>query len=425
MLNEGKGFNDYFELELNLHEDKSVNRFKTQYNEWMLEVKKEGSAIIKSVNPVVKSAYRQVKQTGKQVKDKSRQAYRGIRSKIQQKTTTHMNGSDFLRRPRSAPSSPTGSPVTERRDFPFRVNTGGSANVGNIVKKSISGVIVEKTDKTASYVRGRPNSHHNGIIDSGKPNTENNVELGVEAKESPQKPSLLDLDLMGELSQAFASNVSFNPFENMAPHPFLSPESSSTGTLSFRHNDPFSPVIESKPLFDVSSLDSKNTIQEETESPSDDPLAVFDPLHQKKKPVNSRNSMTAGICVAETVNELNGVSKDFSHFSSNSGSQNYSLKPGSSKSSLVLPRPPISSRTSKGRSSPSVTSMASGNHLLLNAAGSASNQVPVKTNDSLFGLMDDPFKFNAASSNGVNQIRHSSNSSSSLNASGRSWQHFE
>src|SRR5690242_19234570 len=92
MLNGGQGFNDEFEFELNLHEDRSTNRLKSQYNEWLLEIKKEGSAIIKSVNPAMKSAYRQVRITGRQVKDKGKQAYREIRSKIQQKVNNSGQG---------------------------------------------------------------------------------------------------------------------------------------------------------------------------------------------------------------------------------------------------------------------------------------------------------------------------------------------
>ena len=413
MLHEGKGFNDEFEFELNLHEDRSANRLKNQYNEWLFEIKKEGSAIIKSVNPVVRNAYRQVKQTGRHVKDKSKQAYRGIRSKIQNKSRQEQSvdvyGNSY-RRPRSAPSSPTGSPVNSRRDWNARNPTGGSAGE---VKKSISGVIVEKTEKTATYVRGRPNTIHNGALKAGvsagpslrnetSPQNGDIIEFGVEATEvSPPKTSLIDLDVLGELSQVFASNVSFNPFENMlSQHTTLESSFENPSVLK----DPFSPVMEKSASFgnfrpDLIGLDSP---------PKE--LALFDPLHQEKS-----QGKTSGI--SGTVAEINGLSSNLpTDFStpftvSSSVSQNTCQSTRACIDSLALPRPPVSSRTSKCRLSPSMTSTISKEP---NTAGKA--MADVKPSDSLLGL-EDPFN---PLLNGSSALQSSQSSSQT-----RSWQLFE
>ena len=110
MLHEGQGFNDEFEFELNLHEDKSTHKIlKNQYNEWLSGIKKEGSAIIKSVNPAMKAAARHVRNAGRQIKDKSKTAYRDFRAILQQ-NSIHLPSTSGPSRPRSAPSSPVASP---------------------------------------------------------------------------------------------------------------------------------------------------------------------------------------------------------------------------------------------------------------------------------------------------------------------------
>ncbi|XP_074601645.1 DENN domain-containing protein 1B-like isoform X2 [Brevipalpus obovatus] len=103
MLNDGEGFSDEFEFELNMYEDRSSHRLRTQYKEWLGAMKKEGGAFLKSVNSAKNSAIKRVKNRGKQVKDKSRRAYQDLRLKFQD--TSKPEGL-----PRSAPSSPQGSP---------------------------------------------------------------------------------------------------------------------------------------------------------------------------------------------------------------------------------------------------------------------------------------------------------------------------
>ena len=145
MLNNGEGFSDEFEFELNLYEDKTTHRLKTQYREWAGAMRKEGGAIMKSVNPAMRSAFRSVK-------DKGRQAFKQVKTKIQnnektysyssnttnntQRMTTASDVADYRQhKPSSAPSSPTLAPK------------------GTSIKKSISGNVIGKTDKTVTYVR--------------------------------------------------------------------------------------------------------------------------------------------------------------------------------------------------------------------------------------------------------------------------------
>lgn len=61
-----------------MYYDRTGNGFRTRYQEWLEVMRKEGGAVLKSVNPVMKSAYRQVK-------DKGRKAYRDVRSKMSTK----------------------------------------------------------------------------------------------------------------------------------------------------------------------------------------------------------------------------------------------------------------------------------------------------------------------------------------------------
>ncbi|CAG2101668.1 unnamed protein product [Medioppia subpectinata] len=157
MLNNGEGFSDEFEFELNMYEDKSTHRLKTQYKEWLAAMRKEGGAILKSVNPRVKSVYRQVK-------DRSRQTYRDLKTKMQNNNDKSYHYSDNTQhktsgtsadgykahKTASAPSSPT---------LPIRAIAGS-------IKKSISGNVIGKTDKTVTYVRQR--ASNNGSESNGK-----------------------------------------------------------------------------------------------------------------------------------------------------------------------------------------------------------------------------------------------------------------
>ncbi|KAF6202464.1 hypothetical protein GE061_004865 [Apolygus lucorum] len=99
MLNAGLGFSDEFEHEAWNYCDKNSSKIKGQYKEWTSAMKKEGSAILKSMktraNPAVKNAVNTVKERGKDVG----KAYKGIRSKLK-------DFSDVKGRPRSQLSQP-------------------------------------------------------------------------------------------------------------------------------------------------------------------------------------------------------------------------------------------------------------------------------------------------------------------------------
>lgn len=82
MLNAGLGFSDEFELEACIYGDKNSSKLKAQYKEWTYNMKKEGSAFLKSMktraNPAVKSAVKTVKERSKDVG----KAYKGIKTKL-------------------------------------------------------------------------------------------------------------------------------------------------------------------------------------------------------------------------------------------------------------------------------------------------------------------------------------------------------
>ncbi|UYV62478.1 DENND1A [Cordylochernes scorpioides] len=68
-LNLGRGLFDEFECEVSLYEGKHNTRLRAQYREWLNTMKKESGAFFKSVKS--------------KVKDTSKQAYRDLRSKLQ------------------------------------------------------------------------------------------------------------------------------------------------------------------------------------------------------------------------------------------------------------------------------------------------------------------------------------------------------
>ena len=53
MLNAGLGFSDEFEMEVCNYNEKSNNRIKEQYKEWLFTIKREGTAFFKTVKNVV------------------------------------------------------------------------------------------------------------------------------------------------------------------------------------------------------------------------------------------------------------------------------------------------------------------------------------------------------------------------------------
>lgn len=81
-LNSGLTFDDCFDLELNnysVEDFKTTSKFKAQYQEWLGNVKKESSNLVKTINPSMKSAY-------KNLKDKSKRTYKQICTNLNQKS---------------------------------------------------------------------------------------------------------------------------------------------------------------------------------------------------------------------------------------------------------------------------------------------------------------------------------------------------
>lgn len=75
MLNAGQGFNDDFEFEVNVYEERTASRVNLQYHEWLNDVKTKSGVLLRSINPSLKLMYRGIK-------DKSKQAYKDLRIKL-------------------------------------------------------------------------------------------------------------------------------------------------------------------------------------------------------------------------------------------------------------------------------------------------------------------------------------------------------
>ncbi|RWS31010.1 DENN domain-containing protein 1A-like protein [Leptotrombidium deliense] len=301
MLNEGEGFGDEFEIEVNMYEDRNSNRLKTQYREWMGAMKKEGGAIFKSVNPAMKSAYKQVKDKGKIVKDKSKQAYKDIRSKM------HKPGHSSESLPRSAPSSPRGS-ICELE--------GETEHLSSVVsrkgiKKSMSGVFNE-TEKAMVYLRNKADlKNHNvmkNIYINGTRNKahllESNAGNGKLAPEASSEDSDVDfgdsdefkykpinMDLMTDLHDLLFKRCSVDSPGNISKiksnsDSLLDMECSS-GTSSNSSQllaPPIAPPRNAqKPCTKKLSHDN---LLIELDSPPDDVTTLFDPLSE----VNNANA---------------------------------------------------------------------------------------------------------------------------------------
>lgn len=69
MLNSGKGFNDDFEFEVNLYEERTASRVDLQYQDWLNDMKAKSGVLLRSINPSLKLMY-----SG--MKDKSKRAYK-------------------------------------------------------------------------------------------------------------------------------------------------------------------------------------------------------------------------------------------------------------------------------------------------------------------------------------------------------------
>lgn len=69
MLNSGKGFNDDFEFEVNVYEERVASRVNLQYQDWLNDMKTKSGVLLRSINPSLKLMY-----SG--MKDKSKRAYK-------------------------------------------------------------------------------------------------------------------------------------------------------------------------------------------------------------------------------------------------------------------------------------------------------------------------------------------------------------
>ena len=351
MLNSGEGFSDEFEFELNMYEDKGANRLKIQYKEWLNTAKKEGGAILKSVNPVVKSAYRQVKR-------QSKRAYKDLRSKIQSNNNTQQNQPSYSGRSTSEPSSPK---MTQRG-----------------IKKSVSGSVIGKTDKTVTYVRERRPSQesnkiksinsdisklHNGFINSSTTSTSSSLSAGTSSSltrsydakapeaspeqsdiESSDQPNLdqvqrVEIDLLGEIQDYFTQRTLLEDIKESKElegfKNFKDPNSSSSSsnrsssinkddfTLSSSSSSSLKPIPPPRPpqikkplngSFDRRINDKENKLSGETllielDSPSLNgdnnlPDDIFDPLFEDKHSKSTPPKLSDNWFVKNDLNSL-------------------------------------------------------------------------------------------------------------------------
>lgn len=91
MLNAGKGFNDDFEFEVNLYEERTTKRVNIQYQDWLNAMKTKSGVLLKSINPSLKLVYRGIR-------DKSKQAYKDWKVKLNENQSTSQAPSFFYSR---------------------------------------------------------------------------------------------------------------------------------------------------------------------------------------------------------------------------------------------------------------------------------------------------------------------------------------
>ncbi|KAI1300261.1 DENN domain-containing protein 1A [Halotydeus destructor] len=258
MLHEGEGFNDEFEFELNMYEDRNTHKLKTQYKEWLGGIKKEGSAMLKSVNPAVKSAYRQVRDKGKAVRDTGKKAYKNIRNRLQEKPSTGSSSSGS--RPRSAPSSPNLSPSQNRRTFAF--GTGVKNKNENGMTKSVSGIFGARGDVFDS---SDERSQEGNSLNSTKFGT-------LVLPEDPYQFDPIDIDLMGDLAEVLTRRCSLVTGDTAA---FSRPLAATVP-----------PIAPPRNMTDTKKAPPEVDDLIKLESPPDDVTTIFDPL---KEPIVQRS----------------------------------------------------------------------------------------------------------------------------------------
>lgn len=91
MLNAGQGFNDDFEFEVNLYEERTANKVNLQYQDWLNAMKTKSGVLLRSINPSLKLVYRGIR-------DKSKQAYKDWKCKLNESQSTSQAPSFFYSR---------------------------------------------------------------------------------------------------------------------------------------------------------------------------------------------------------------------------------------------------------------------------------------------------------------------------------------
>ena len=263
MLSEGEGFNDEFEFEVNMYSDKNTHRLKTQYKEWLSGIKKEGSAILKSVNPAMKLAYKQVRDKGKQARDKTKRAYKDLRHKLGDKAPSN--------RPRSAPSSPNTSPTQNRRMYKLHENS---------VKKSASGIFGNSSDVHEPTSERTPKNIIGKV--TLRPKTTAVSDL-ISVSEDNLNFEPLNMNLMDDLADVMLRRCSITS-------PELASLAMQTSNVQKRDAAPLMPPPRVPSLNEKQMHTSRSDNLIQLESPPDDLTTIFDPLASRKIFTNGQNS---------------------------------------------------------------------------------------------------------------------------------------
>lgn len=89
MLNSGQGFNDDFEFEVNLYEERTANQVNLQYQDWLNDMKTKSGVLLRSINPSLKLMYRGLRDRGKQ-------AYKDWKVKINESQSSNQGAPSFF-----------------------------------------------------------------------------------------------------------------------------------------------------------------------------------------------------------------------------------------------------------------------------------------------------------------------------------------
>ncbi|KAG1666330.1 DENN domain-containing protein 1A [Nymphon striatum] len=220
-LNSGNGFSDEFEYEVNRYSDRNSIKLKTQYREWTTNMKKEGGAFLKTVknrtNPAVKHAY-------KSVKDKSKQAYKGFRTKINDmqvkpQGAIYYQNTDNLNewQPRSAPASPTSPrsrPRTIHGQKVFKEDAFSTHKNNNNHSNNHYSMYVDQE----SYIKNGTESESDDRLEDEDVGA--NTDDTGEYDDTTPEYEALNMDLMGDLQDIIFRKCSISdssPLEEQRP----------------------------------------------------------------------------------------------------------------------------------------------------------------------------------------------------------------